>query len=70
MGYRVSCIYLDESTPRLKVNAKFGALGEAWLYPELPKDFYDAIVSLVDAELKAHEAKMKMAILAEPKESV
>jgi hypothetical protein len=65
MPYTIQTVYLNHSKPGLKVQAALGSLGEAWVYPELPAPFYDAIMQLAEAAVKAREAEMKMVLLAE-----
>ncbi len=65
MAYSIDFITLNQQASQLSINAKFGDLGQAWVRANLPKPFYDAIMQLAEAEVKAHEAKMKMALLAE-----
>ncbi len=65
MPYSADCIYLNNAKPQLKVNAKFGSLGQAWLDIDLPPDFYDCIFKLVDAKMKEHEQLLRAAILGE-----
>jgi hypothetical protein len=65
MAYSIDFITLNKQASQLIINAKFGDLGQAWVRAELPAPFYDAILRLAEAEVKAHEAKMKMALLAE-----
>jgi hypothetical protein len=65
MAYSIDFITINQQASQLRINAKFGDLGQAWVHVDLPKPFYDAIMQLAEAEVKAHEAKMKMALLAE-----
>jgi hypothetical protein len=65
MAYSIDFISLNQQSSQLRIYAKFGDLGAAWVHTEIPKLFYDAIMQLAESEVKAHEAKMKMALLAE-----
>ncbi len=65
MAYSIDFISLNQQSSQLRIHAKFGDLGATWVHTEIPKSFYDAILELAELEVKAHEAKMKMALLAE-----
>lgn len=64
MVYSIGTIFVVGDKPALRICAKLGKLGEAWIDVDLPPDFYECIMKLAAAKIEEHEQLMKAELLA------